>query len=404
MDSLEENDRLAIVNENNFVHMENNILNHTLDKNVSTLRIKGVTICDQILKDVDKLKENVLIQNLKIADQEKENIIIKSENEENNLIIQLLQHHFLQDPSKFNWLSDQVSTLQEKSYIEKELFDGKLLIVEEINQIEGINAVSAEGFNGISAENSNLSDLIHILLRTIFEKKEYLHNESRQQLQYKEDQNQQLTKELEDLKEWQNHIENENEKLLNEIEEYKQNKIAFMNNKNELYELKECLHKTQATIDQYHKEAKTLKRLLNERQNELNEKDIRYNDATELINLLRSNLAEQTKNNEEMCLSYHEEREKRNSAYNEIESASKELTIRVHEKNDMVTMLQEENCNLQHEMLLSRTHIENFNIKIELLENNVREKTQTIQKLQESKSSLKQNENSSYFMQELNHL
>ncbi|XP_050522695.1 probable DNA double-strand break repair Rad50 ATPase [Daktulosphaira vitifoliae] len=365
------------INEKNFIPEENNDLNFIAKKNFNSLTAQGLFMCEQIFEDIEKI-ENTLIDQKKQSTALKQEIaILKLENSKQNCIIQLLKEN-VRETHEF----DQSSETQGHNLAESELIEGKSLIVEEINQLEG--------YIYTNIEESNLSELINILIRTILEKEEYLVYQNKQQLHDVENYNFQLLKEIEELKQWQHHQEHENEKLLNELEDYKKSNTFFSIKEQEILKLKEHFIKIQAQSDDYLKELTSCKLLMHECQDKLEEKELRYNDAVELHTIVQSNLAEQIDKYDNLHLMYNKDKKKWQNDEIKKKKLITGINSQLEEKEKLIEVLKENNFKLTQELTLSENIVENYKQKINCLEEELNDKNIKIQELQNSNIKHKQ--------------
>jgi len=354
-------------NENNYILMENNKLNYAL----MDIRVKTINNYDEILNNIHKSQEEQCIKNLKISQLMEDICLMKQENEKKDNIIQCLREQ-LSEYSQ-GALDNNVNCVFDDSKINDELYEGKLLIAEEINQFEGSNR--------IEADNYKLSNLIKILIKSILDKEENLETIDKYLTKSTQEQNQQLIKEIDDHKKWQNHLENENERLISEIEDYKrvQQNITSINYKFD--DLKEDYSKMQCMYDGLSKENTHLKALIDEYQYQLTEKKKKCVDGDHLIKTLESNLIEQSNKFEHVNSMYIREKEKCQRIENYTHQMVEELSIQIHEKNSKIISIQEDCSTLKHHIEFAEIETDNLkrcNINLECLLN---EKNKSIKEL-----------------------
>lgn len=354
-------------NEYHNILMENN--KHTQNKLINVPEIISKNF-DDILNHLERFKEELFIKDLKFSQLMDDMNMIKAENEKKNDIIQLLQ-------DKYSEYSNELLDVNINSEFydsqKNEIYEGKLLIVEQIKQLNG--------FCHAEAENYRLSDLINMLIMAIFDKEVQLEILNTNSIQNIQEQNRQLIKEIDDHKEWQKHLESENEKLNSDIEIYKRKQNILINKENEHNDLKEDNLKIQCLYDELSKEKIYLKRLVNEYQNRLTEKEIKCEDSDHLIKTLKSNLTEQVDKTEQVNSMYNNEKQKCQRIESHIQQMIEEFTVKIHEKNNEMQSILDEYCILKDCISSANAEIENLKHNITTLEYTIGEKNKTIQHL-----------------------
>ncbi|XP_025195026.1 centrosomal protein of 63 kDa-like [Melanaphis sacchari] len=365
---------VARESEYHYILAENDKLKNSFDKQLMNIRVKTLSNYDEILHNVEKLKEELYIKDLKISQLKDE---IYSVNKEQNTVVplQLLHENLSEFPKE---LIDEFHGTFDNSQNNNELYEGKMLIAEQINQIQG--------FSNFKSENHQLSDLINMLTRLTADKEEHLKIINRRSIRNIEDKNQQLIKEIDDNKEWQKHLENENEKLNYEIEHLKQVQITLIGKENEHKNLKEDHSKMQLMYDKLNKENAHLLTLLNDYRQRLTDREMKYVDGNNLIKTLQTNLTEQTNKFEFANAMYNKEKEKcqRNESY--TQQIVNEFTSQLHEKDINITVLQNECNDLKHSIESVEADIENLKHKTITLEYVLNEKNKTIQNMLKTQS------------------
>jgi len=361
-------------NEYHYILMENDKLIYALNKQLMNIRVKTLNNYDEILHSVDKLKEEMYIKDLKISQLKDE---ICSINEERDLQLQLLRENLTEFPKHHN-LDDEF----DYSQINNELHEGKMLIAEQINQIQGSS--------DFKSQNHQLCDLINMLAKLTADKEEHLKTINRHLIRNTEDQNQQLIKEIDDHKEWQKHLENENEKLNSEIEEKKQFQKILIGKENEHNNLKKDYSKIQSMYDKLYNENAHLLTSLDDCRQRLSDRKKRCVDGDNLIKTLQSNLIEQTNKTELANAMYNREKEKhqRNETY--TQQIIDEFTSRLREKDIEIVSVRNECNDLKHHIESTETEIENFKHNVITLEVVLNEKNKTIQDMLKVQSKRQQ--------------
>lgn len=374
--------------ENQYILIENDKAKYVMNKQLTNIRIKTLQFYDAILNSLDKLKDELLIKNLKVSQLMDDISSIKAENEKKNDIIQLLreQHsapNYEQLDTKFNGVNKN-----------DELYEGKLLIAEQINQLEENN--------NIDANNYELADLISIFIRSIFSKEEHLEAINKHLTQSMRDQNQQLMKEIDDHKKWQKHLENENERLIAEIEYYKRTQKQLIRRENEDSDLKKDFSKIQCMYDDLLRENARQKTILVEHQRKLSQKNVKCIDLDNLVKILQSNLTEETNKLKTANSMYINEREKCQRVENQAQQVIEELTVQIYEKNRNIASMQDECTALKQYISSTEAEVDNLKHNTITLEYALSEKNKTIRKM--SKTATQQQQYTATQFRDLMHI
>lgn len=351
-------------NEYHYILKENDKLKYVINKQLMDIREITLNNYDEILQSVEKFKEELYIKDLKISQL---NDDLRSINEEKNIQLQLLHDNLADFPEKC--IDQNVNGAFECS--NNELYEGKMLIAEQINQIQGST--------DFEFENYQLCDLINMLARLTANKEEHLKTINRRSIRNIEDNNQQLIKEINDHKKWQNHLENENEKLNSEFEDKKRVQRMLISKINENKELKEDYSKVQLMYDELNKKHAHLITLLDDHRQLLTEKKMKCVDGDNLIKTLQLNLTEQTNKFELAIAKYNKEKEKcqRNETHTQV--MIDEFTKCVHEKEIDIASLRNECNDLKHHIKSEEDYIGNLKHEVITLEYALNEKNRTIQ-------------------------
>lgn len=376
-------------NEYRYIQIENDNLKYTLNKQLINIRVNALNNYDEILNKIDKFKEELIIKDLKISQLKMDINSIKVKNTKYKDGVQLVQCSEFSNES----LDKNFNSSLDDSQSYNELYEGKMLIVEEINQLEESN--------NINAENYRLSELIDMFIRSIFDKEKQVERinedfirsiEDRNQQLIKEimDQKQQLIKETNDQKEWQNHLENENEKLNIEIEKLNNFHQILMTKDNEYIDIKKDFSNMQNMYEDLCKEGAHLKIMLNEYQNKLTEKEIKCVDNDHLIKTLKTNLKEEANKSKQTYSMYIYEKDKCLKIESEMQQMIEEFTVQLHRKNDDIIVIQDECNSLKYCISSAKAEIENLKDNIITLEYALNEKNETIQNMLK-KSNKEQN-------------
>jgi len=353
-------------NEYHYNLKENDKLKYVINKQLMDIRVKTLNNYDEILQSVEKLNEELYIKDLKISQLKDE---LCSVNEEKNMQLQLLHDNLAGFPEKC--MDQKVHDAFECSQNNNELYEGKMLIAEQINQIQGST--------DFEFENYQLCDLINMLARLTADKEEHLKTINRRLIRKIEDDNQQLIKEIDNHKKWQKHLENENEKLNSEFEDKKLVQKMIISKENENKELREDYSKMQLMYDELNKKHANLITLLDDHRQLLNEKKMKCVDGDNLIKTLQLNLIETTNKFELANAKYNKEKEKcqRNETY--TQQMMDEFTSCLHEKEIDIASLRNECNDLKHHIKSEEDYIGNLKHEVITLGYALNEKNKTIQ-------------------------
>ncbi|XP_060850106.1 girdin homolog [Rhopalosiphum padi] len=359
---------VARENEYHYILTESEKLKNIFYKQLMNIRVKTLNNYDEILNSVDKLKEELHIKDLKISQLKDE---IYSMNEEKNIQLHLLRENLSEFPKEL--IDENYDGTFDNLQNNNELYEGKMLITEQINQIQGSS--------DLKSENHQLNDLINMLVRLTADKEEHLKTINRRLIRNFEDKNQQLTKEIDDHKQWQKHLENENEKLNHEIEDLRHVHKMLIGKENEHKTLKEDYSKMQLMYDKLNKDATHLLTLLDDYRQRLTNREIKCLDGNNLIKTLQSNLLEQTNKYEFANAMYNKEKEKcqRNETY--TQQMIDDFTSQLHEKDINIALVRNECNGLKHQIESSEADVENLKHKTITLEYMLTEKNNTIQNM-----------------------
>lgn len=362
--------------ENQYILIENDKAKYVMNKQLTNIRVKTLLFYDAILNSLDKFKDELLIKNLKISQLMDDVNTIKAENEKKNCIIQLLRE---QHSEPNHELLDTKSNGVNKN---DELYEGKRLIAEQINQLEENN--------NIDANNYELADLISIFIRSIFSKEEHLEAINKHLTQSMRDQNQQLIKEIDDHKKWQKHLENENERLFAEIEYYKRTQKQLIRRENEYSELKKDFSKIQCMYDELLRENARQKTILVEHQRELSRKNTKCIDGDNLIKILQSNLMEETDKLKTVNSMYINEKKKCQKVENQAQRMIEEITVQIDEKNRNIASIQGECTALKQHINSTGAEVDNLKRNIITLTYALSEKNRTIRNMSKTATQQQQ--------------
>jgi len=352
-------------NEYNYISKENDKLKSKLSN------------YDEILQSVEKLKEELYIKDLKISQL---NDDIFSINEEKNIQLQVLHENLAEFPEKC--MDQSVHGALDSSQNNNELYEGKMLIAEHINQIQGIT--------DIEFENNKLCDLINMLARLTADKEEHLKTVNKCLIRNIEDKNLQLIKEIDDQKKWQKHLENENEKLNSEFEDKKLVQKILICKENELKKLKEDYAKVQLMYDELNKKNAHLITLLDDHRQQLAERKMKCVDNDNLIKTLQLNLKEQMNKCEIAIAKYKNEKEKRLKIETYTKQMVDEFTECLHEKEMNIALVRSELNDLKQHIKSEEDYIGNLKHEVITLGYALEEKNKTIQAMSKAQSKQQQ--------------
>lgn len=367
---------------------------NALNKQLTNIRVETLSNYDEILHSVDKFKEELFIKDLKIAQLMDDMRLTNKDNEEKNCIIQLLRENCTKFPNELVYKN--FNGAFDCSQNNNELYESKLLIADQINQIQGSS--------NFESENHKLPDLIHMLARLIADKEEHLKTINRRLISNIEDQNQQLIKEIDDHKKWQKHLENENEKLSYEIEEKKKVQKLLIQKEDQRNNLEEDYSKMEIMYNERCKENDHFITLFNDYRQRLSDWKIKYVDADNVIKTLQSDLIEETHKLELVTTKYKNEKEKNKINETYTQKMIDEFTNQLHEKEIGIALAQND-CNiLKHRVESAEADIENLRHNIITLEYVLDEKNKTIQDMLKSQSKQQQRHVTTYSLLSNNQL
>ncbi|XP_060874151.1 centrosomal protein of 112 kDa-like [Metopolophium dirhodum] len=350
-------------NEYYYIQVKNDKLKYVINKQLMNIRLSTLNNYDEILQSVEKLKEGLYIKDLKISQLEDE--ILYSINEEKYIQLQLLHENVFQFPDQN--FHDAFDYTQNNN----ELYEGKMLIAEQINQIQGSSDVEFE--------NHKLCDLINMLAKLTTDKEENLKTVNICLIKNIEDKNQQLIKEINDYKKWQIYLENENEKLNSQIKNQIMVQTILIGKQNEHNNLKQDYLKLKSMYDKL--KERDLLTLLDECRQRLSDVEIKCVDGDRLIKKLQSNITEQTNKYKLVNAKYNKEKEKcqKNKIY--TQQIMDEFTDRLHEKQIEIALVQNESNDLKHRIKSDKDYTWNLKCYIITLDNVLKEKNKIIHKL-----------------------
>lgn len=349
--------------------MENENLVCILKQQLFDMRVETLNNYNEILNTIDKFKDEILIKNLKISQLMDDKRLIQAENEKNNGILQLLQKNF---PGFSNELIDfHLEDTSNDSLKNNELYKGKSLIAEQINQLEG--------FTNIEAENYQLPELINMLMRSIINKEENLESVNKSLVIRIKDENQQLQKEINNHLEWQIQLENEIEKLNFEIDKHKRIQQVVIREENEHNHIKDDYLKIKYMYDNLYTEYENFKTSVNDYRYQLAQKEIQCDDSNNIIKILQSNLKEQADKIELANSLCHSEKQKCQKVEKQVQQLIEEYTSRIHEKNLEIVTVKEECSILKDRICSTEAEIESLKHNIITLEYALNEKNDILQ-------------------------
>eukprot|EP00102_Acyrthosiphon_pisum_P008459 XP_003245130.2 PREDICTED: GRIP and coiled-coil domain-containing protein 2-like isoform X2 [Acyrthosiphon pisum] len=360
-------------NEYHYILIENDKLKYIINKQLMNIRVKTLNNYDEVLQSLEKLKEKLCIKDLKISQLKDELCFI---NEEKKNKLQLLHKNLSEFPEKL--IDQNVHDAFDCSQNNDELYKGKMLIAEQINQIQGST--------NFESENHQLCDLINMFVRLATDKEEDLKTINRRLVRKVEDKNQQLLKEIDDHKKWQKHLENENAKLNSEFEHKKQIQKILISKEDEHKKLKEDCSKMQLMCDELNKKYPHLIKSLNEHRQLLTESNMRRFDNDNLIKTLQLNLIEQTNKFELVNAKYNKEKEKCQENETYTQQMMDEFTSCLQKKEINIALVQNECNDLKHQIKAEEDYIEHLKHEIITLKN----KNKTIKEIIKAKSKQQQ--------------
>jgi len=356
-------------NEYYYIQVQNDKLKNVINKQLMNIRLTTLNNYHEILQSVEMLKEGMYIKDLKISQLEDE--ILNSINEEKYIQQQLLHENVFQFPDQ-NFHGAYFDYTQNNNEL-YELYEGKMLIAEQINQIQESSDVEFE--------DHKLCDLINMLAKLTTDKEDNLKTISGCLIRNIEDKNQQLIKEINDYKKWQIYLENENEKLNSQIKNKKMVQSILIDKQNEQNNLKQDYLKMQLMYDKLKERDALLLTLLDECRQRLSDREIKCVDDDSLIKTLQSNVIEQTNKYKLVNAKYNKEKEKcqKNKMY--TQQMMDEFTDRLHEKQIEIALVQNESNDLKHRIKSDKDYTWNLKCFIITLDNVLKEKMKTIHKL-----------------------
>jgi len=353
-------------NNNQYVIMENDNLKYAFNKQLMDIRVETLNNYDEILNIVDRLKEELIIKDLKLSQVMDDMRSIKAENEEKNVILQLLQEKYSEITNEF--VDNNMGGILDYSQNNNELYEGKLLIVEHINHLEESNVVEVE--------SHRLPILFDILLKMYSSKEYHLETINR----HNEDQNQQLLKEIGEHKEWQKYLENENGNLYSELKKYKDVQKMLMDKVSEYNNLKEDYSKMQCMYDdELCKTDAVSKLLVDKYKQQLTEMEIKCVDKDNLIKTLKYNLTEQTNKFEQTSSMYNDEREKCLRIERYMKQMTEECTDLVHKKNIKIASIEDKCVTLKDHFGSCKAEVGNLKHNITTLKCALNKKNKILQ-------------------------
>jgi len=290
--------------------------------------------------------------------------------------LQLLHKNLSKFPEKL--IDQHVHEAFDCSQNNDELYEGKKLIAEHMNQIQGSTY--------FESENHQLCDLINMFVRLATDKEKDLKTINRQLIRNVEDKNQQLIKEIDDHKKWQKHLENENAKLNSEFEHKKQIQNILISKEDKHKKLKEDCSKMQLMCDELNKKYPNLIKSLNEHQQLLTESNMKCFDNDNLIKTLQLNLIEQTTILDLLNAKYNKEKEKCQENETYTQQLMDEFTSCLHKKEINIALVQNECNDLKHQIKAEEDYIEHLRHEVITLEN----KNKTLKEILKAQSKQQQ--------------
>ncbi|XP_025423030.1 golgin subfamily B member 1-like [Sipha flava] len=333
---------------------ENNELKYAMNKQ----RILVINHYDEILNSLDSLKQELEIKDLKIIRLMDDINLLKIKKDQNGI-----KELFGERITEFseNLEGEYFDNILNDSKNRNELNECKLLIAEEINQLKGSSDIVYE------VENYRMPDLINMILNIIRDKAEHFETINNNLSQYVEDHNQ-LFKEIDNYKEWQERLESENGRLTIEIENHKFDRTLFINKENEYNDLKKEYSQLLSAYDKVNKKNVQLKSLVNHYKEQLAEKEINCVDSDNIIKTLNLNLNEQTNKLNQTIVMYNNEKaiHKKNESY--VQQMVEDFTDRIQEKNVEIEAMQNECSMLKQINNSAEEEIQNLRDNVMTLE------------------------------------
>lgn len=362
----------ACENEYQYTLKENKELKYAMNKQ----RILVLNHYDEILNSLDLLKQELEIKDLKIIHLTDDINFLKMKKEQNG-IKEVFGDRITEfsDNLEAEYFDDiLLNDLQNRN----ELNESKLLIAKEIHQLGGLSDVVSE------VESYRMPDLINMFLNIIRDKAENFESISDHLSQYVEDHNQ-LLKEIDNYKEWQERLENENGRLNIEIENLKFDRTMFINKENECNDLKKEYFQLQSAYDEVSKKYAELKSLNNQYKEQLAKKEINCIDSDNIIKTLNLNLTEQTNKLNQTMVMYNNEKDihEKNESY--VKQMVEDFTDRIQEKNVEIEAIQNECSMLKRKNNSDEEEIQNLRHNVVTLEYVLSKKNEIEQKKKEQR-------------------
>ncbi|XP_060872391.1 repetitive organellar protein-like [Metopolophium dirhodum] len=364
---------VARENEYHYILTENDKLKYIINNQLVNIRDKTLNNYDEVLQSLEKFKEKLYIKDLKIS-QLKDKLCLINEEKKNKL--QLLHKNLSEFPEKL--IDQNVHDAFDCSRNNDELYEGKMLITEQINQIQGSTY--------FESENHQLCDLINMFARLTTDKEEDLKTTNRRLIRNVENKNHQLLKEIDDYKKWQKHLENENDKLNSEFKDKKEIQKTLIDKENEHKKRKEDYSKMKLMCDELNEKNAHLIKSLDECRQRLNDRKIKCVDGDSIIKTLQSNLIEQTNKFELVNAKYNKEKEKCQQNETYTQQMMDEFTSCLQKKEINIALVQNECNDLKHQIKAEEDYIENLKHKVITLEYELNKKNKTIQEILKAQS------------------
>lgn len=339
-----------------YILRENKELKYAINKQ----RILVINHYDEILDSLDRLKQELEIKELKITQLSDDINLLKTRKEKQNNIKEIFE-------GRITEFSDDLESeyfdgiLYDDYQNRNELNEGKLLIAEEINHLRGSGDIVGE------VENYRMPDLINILINIIREKSENCEVNSNNLSQYVEEQNQ-LLKEIDNHKEWQERLESENARLNIEIDNHKFDRTMFTSKEKECNDLKKEYSQLQYEYDLVCTKYDQLKSLINQYKEQLTEKEINCVDSDIIIKTQNLNISELTNKLNQTMLMSKNDQEKNKKIESYVQQMIEELTDQIQEKNVEIVSVQDECSILKRKIDSADEEIQNLRHNIVTLE------------------------------------
>lgn len=364
-------------NEYQYILKENNELKYALNKQ----RILVLNHYDEILDSLNILKQELEIKDLKITQLKDDINLLKTKNEEQNSITEIIGIKEFSYDLGGEYLNGLLDNSQNRNELNEEC---KLLIAEEINQLGGSSDIIQ------NVESYRMPDLISMFINIVRQKTEYFETIISNLSQYVEDHNQ-LLKEIDNYKEWQERLESENGRLNIEIDNYKFDRTMFMSKQNEYNDIKKEYSQTQYAYDEMCNKYARLESLVKQYKEELTKKEINCVDNENLIKILNLNVSELTNKLKVTMMMYKNEQEKLKKHESYVQQMVEEFTDRIQEKNMEIISVQDECSILKQSTYSAEEEIQNLRNNVVTLEYVLRnKKNETEQKNKQEQQSLLQ--------------